>query len=133
VNDSLFISFFSDWEGKFVLITLSATIFFIAFRHARRNRVPAAKLTIIVGAVAFILCGLFPPWLSISSAGHAHATGCSFILSPPTKGNSKLDISRLAVEWLCIAVAAGTVWLLVSKPKKATGNGQEKPDKPAKP
>lgn len=83
------------------------------------KRIGLIKSIILCGAVAFLLCGLFPPWLYISSEGHTHAAGCDFILSPPTRGNYKLDTARLAVEWLCIVVATGIVWLLVSKPEKA--------------
>ena len=109
-----------------VLIAISILLLFLVFRpvfrYVRRIKISVSKLIILVGAIAFILCGFFPPWLYISYQGHTRSADYSFILSPPpsvegTYG-TKLDISRLAVEWFCIAVATGTFWLLVSKPEK---------------
>jgi hypothetical protein len=105
-----------------VTIAISMLIFFWLVRCVMRMKVSVSKRIILVGAVAFILCGLFPPWLSISYEGHIRSADYRFILLPPPKEQyaygRKLDISRLAVEWLCIAVATGTVLLLVSKPEK---------------
>jgi TPR repeat protein len=102
-----------------LLITLAVLIFSSLVRYVRRMKISVSKLIILVGAVAFILCGLFPPWLDISHQGHTRSAGYSFILSPPPGDYGvKLDIARLFVEWFCIAVATGTVWLLVSKPEK---------------
>jgi hypothetical protein len=56
---------------------------------------------------------LFPPWLDISNQGHTRSTGSSFILSPPPGAYGvKLDIARLAVEWLCILGATGAAWII---------------------
>jgi hypothetical protein len=97
-----------------------------ALNSQMMERIGAQKIILLCGAVAFILCGLFPPWLFISYEGHTHAAGFKFILSPTTNGNFKLDIPRLTVEWLCIAVATGTVWLLAFKPKNETDNNLNK-------
>ena len=106
-----------------LLITLAVLIFSSLVRYVRRMKISVSKLIILVGAVAFILCGLFPPWLDISHQGHTRSAGYSFILSPPPGDYGvKLDIARLFVEWFCIAVATGTVWLLVSKPEKGKGS-----------
>lgn len=75
------------------------------------------KLIFGCGAIAFVLCGLFPPWLSVSYEGHAHAMGFSFILTPPSTW-TRLDFSRLTVEWLCVVVATGTLLLLTTNSGK---------------
>jgi hypothetical protein len=122
-----------DWELvacvtlALLIITLSVLICLSLIRYVRRTMVSASKLIILSGAVAFILCGLFPPWLYISNEGHTRSTGYGFILLPPANTDNraygtKLDIARLSVEWLCIAVATGTVWMLVSKPEKGKGS-----------
>lgn len=82
------------------------------------KRISAQKCVLLCGAVAFVLSGLFPPWLTTEPfSEHSHASAYrSFILRPPRDSN--LDISRLAVEWLCIVAATGTIWLLMSKLEK---------------
>jgi hypothetical protein len=95
-------------------VTALAACVILAWRL--KKRIGAQKFILFCGVVLFVFCGLFPPWLYISDRGHTRSAGYSFILSAPP--DARLDISRLAVEWLCIAVATGTVWLLVSKPEK---------------
>ena len=97
-----------------LLLTALAACVILAWRLKRR--ISTQKFILFCGVVLFVFCGLFPPWLYISDRGHTRSAGYSFILSAPP--DARLDISRLAVEWLCIAVATGTVWLLVSKPEK---------------
>jgi hypothetical protein len=113
-----------------VLIAIFVLIVFWLVRRVRWKKISVCKLIILVGAVAFILCGLFPPWLDISSQGHTRSAGYSFILSPPPGGyGKKLDIARLAVEWLCILGATGAAWIIFVS-KNANEARQEK-DKPS--
>jgi len=82
------------------------------------KRMGMQKFIVLCGGGAFVLCGLFPPWLLVSQQGHAQAWGYSFILSPPEDYRGygyKLDACRLLVEWICILAASGTVWILVAK------------------
>lgn len=84
------------------------------------------KTIVAVGAIAFALVGLFPPWLRIldysgSLSTHSqYDAGYSFICFPPSaKPMSRrnifddfyygiqIDTSRLAVEWLCILIVTG--------------------------
>jgi hypothetical protein len=93
------------------------------------------KIILLCGSIAFVVSGLFPPWLYVTDEGHTYAAGCSFILTPPEKQvflrnplgpdtyekeNSRLDASRLTVEWLCITVGTGICWFLISKSKTET-------------
>ena len=103
------------------LITLTVLIFSSLVRYVRRMKISLSKLITLVGATAFILCGLFPPWLSLTYQGHICATSYDFILTPPVQ-TSKLDFPRLSVEWLCIAVATGTVLLMMTNGGKKGGS-----------
>jgi hypothetical protein len=96
------------------------------------------KAIVAVAAIAFILSGLFPPWLQTLdvTATHNHTdAGYSFILSPPLpkKGayysedyGIQLDTTRLLIEWSCILVAAGSVWFLCGA-SKSKENEQKAP------
>ena len=75
------------------------------------------RIVLVCGLAAFALCGLFPPWLGVTSEGLTRSAGYGFILSPADTQNwgIRLDISRLAVEWLCIGAIAGVVWFVVEQ------------------
>jgi len=130
-----------DWEFvacvtlAVLLIALCVLIFFSLVRHVKQTMISVSKLIMLVGAVAFILCGLLPPWLDISNQGHTRATAYSFILSPPpTKEYSygvKIDISRLVVEWLCILAVTAVAWIIFV-PKSIKEPKQEAIKPPAK-
>jgi hypothetical protein len=84
--------------------------------------------------MVFVLAGLFPPWIKVTKALtntgmrilQEDPVGLSFILSPPIWDiaghsaphyftNAKLDVSRLAIEWMLIlAVTVGISWILHS-------------------
>jgi hypothetical protein len=84
------------------------------------------KVATRCGALAFIICGLFPPWLYTHSCDYAAraetSAEFSFLLKAPEPRNRaysygiKLDTAKLAVEWLCVLAAAGAAWVLVDKP-----------------
>ena len=115
--------------GVVLLLTILAASAMLAWRLMKP--VGAQKFTLFCGAVVFVLCGFFPPWLYTYdvTATHSHSdAGYSFILSPPLKygrittaDGIQLDTSRLLIEWVCILVATGAGWLLttgMSKGKK---------------
>lgn len=128
--------------GRFAPVPRESTMGSLA------NAVPAwlaglltRKTIVALGAIAFVLAGLFPPWLRTLDVESVHLlrnAGYAFIASPPTPGNDgykvlqpelpgrlsplggiRLDTSRLLVEWCCILVMAGAAWFVcgVSKPK----------------
>lgn len=90
-------------------------------------RVGLQRSILLCGALAFLLCGLFPPWRTAfkDSNGHTRTTRVEFssLVNAPAYPTYPYSESRIAsdvlcIEWLCIAVAAGTVWLFVSKPER---------------
>jgi hypothetical protein len=92
------------------------------------------KAITYIGLMVFVLAGLFPPWIKVTrilaNTGmrilQEDPVGLSFILSPPIWDiaghsaphyftNAKLDVSRLAIEWMLIlAVTVGISWILHS-------------------
>ena len=111
--------------GVVLLLTILATSAMLVWRLIKR--IGAQKFTLFCGAVVFVLCGLFPPWLYTHDSTGTHSrsnAGCSFILSPPLKlgmyvtAGIQLDTSRLLIEWACVLAATGAGWLLT------TGNGR---------
>jgi len=88
------------------------------------------KGVIVFGVMAFILCGLFPPWLyTVNSSGgggqimvHSEkSAGYEFILAPPKPEYEgvhfgvRLDGLRLGIEWTCVAAGCGAVWVLFAR------------------
>ena len=99
-------------DGTAVIQELSA---YVARAKALLNR----KTVLVVGAFLVAVAGLFPPWLYTFSASGIHSeknAGYALILTPPAReGKSepygiRLDSSRLVIEWVCIAAAAGAVY-----------------------
>lgn len=83
------------------------------------------------GSLAFLLCGLFPPWLQTYDEGNvlAHtialaekSAGFSFIFIAPSGGN-RVDTARLGVEWLCVLAATGAAWVLLANPRRDETRG----------
>jgi hypothetical protein len=79
------------------------------------------RLIIPLAVSAFLLCGLFPPWRYQLGGGDA---GYSIIFAPPVKhsrysgdNNGTVDVSRLAIEWICIGVLAAAAWAYPSRDK----------------
>ena len=71
----------------------------------------AQKAILLCATLAFVLCGIFPPWLS-----YGRAADYSFILLPPVSG--RLDFSRLVVEWLCVGAIASMAWIFTARASK---------------
>ena len=72
------------------------------------NRIGAQQFILFFGAVVFVLCGLFPPWLYTYDVTATHSrsnAGCAFILSPPLPMEDsavcgiQIDTSRFLIEW----------------------------------
>ena len=82
------------------------------------------KAVVQCGALAFLLCGLFPPWLCTfvpygtdTAVPGAEDAGFSFIfIAPSDRHGVRIDAVRLGVEWLCVLAATGAAWVLVAKP-----------------
>jgi hypothetical protein len=97
------------------------------------DHLTSRKIAVIVAAFAFVLAGLFPPWLHTydGPAGHARSdAGYAFILSPPPlKGmperyGVQLDTSRLLIEWVCVFAVSGTVWYLLGDARARRAEGR---------
>jgi Tfp pilus assembly protein PilV len=79
-------------------------------------RITGTKAVVLWGALAFLLCGLFPPWLyNASGRFRARSAGYGFILA---NGDSApgdvIDVNRRGVEWLCVLAATGVAWFFLS-------------------
>lgn len=80
------------------------------------------QLRILIAAgMIFVAMGLFPPWtytLDATSIHREKPAGYALIVSPPNPENDapafgvRLDISRLLIQWLILAAAAGGLLLL---------------------
>ena len=79
----------------------------------RNARITGTKAVALYGALAFLLCGLFPPWLyNANRSFAARSGGYAFILtSEENAPGDVIDVNRLAVEWLCVLVATGAAWV----------------------
>jgi hypothetical protein len=64
-----------------------------------------------IGIVVFIIMGLFPPWITKSGGMFL---GYSFLL----REFGHIDISRLAVQWIIVAVITGGLFLAFQEKKK---------------
>ena len=81
------------------------------------------KICLWVGIVAFVLMGIFPPWVAAPPGGGNYvAGGYAFILFPRNQfGEShwlaRIDLGQLAAQWAMVAVV--TAGLIVTfKDKK---------------
>jgi hypothetical protein len=74
------------------------------------------KIVLMIGIIVFLLIGIFPPWVLISSPENSArlegAIGYSFIIFSPNHGWCRIDISRLMVEWITMVVVMGGLILL---------------------
>ena len=95
----------------------------------------ARKTILIIGLVVFLLMGLFPPWAEYGVSSLKWPKGYSFIF---TQHNVKydvkystscsLDVSRLAVQWILVAVGtAGFVLLFDKKKHRKSEENKETP------
>jgi hypothetical protein len=78
----------------------------------------------IAGLVLIILMGAFPPWtytFTLQGIYSEVPAGYSFIADPPQPRERnyahgvKLDIGRLFVQWIIVAVSTGLGIVLLSK------------------
>lgn len=78
---------------------------------------------LLIGALLFVALALFPPWHTIGTANvysnytlpnRSEYLGYAFFTRPPEDGAS-IEFSRLAIEWLCLAVVTGTLIVLLKK------------------
>jgi hypothetical protein len=98
------------------------------------------QTVLIFSAVAFLGCGLCPPWVYVFNAEGAHVernAGYGLIFSPPSPEShvdtlpkdlgasslfsAKVDMSRLGVEWVCVCALTGVAWFFVPKSKRVDG------------
>lgn len=122
---------------------LGAVVFVLWFLpYAKRRNMkwlPASKIVLLCGGLAFLLAGLFPPWTLILDQGPSNysekSVRYSSVFSPPAirplrekfySGFSssdasyrvKIDATRLLIEWACVVVGGAVSWVLfvLSKP-----------------
>ena len=92
-----------------------------------------AKAIVLGGCLLFVLCGLFPPWLYTHSGHTVRSAGYRFLLTAPqplnySNSGIRLDVERLAIEWLCILAGTGMALMLVAKSGGAQGKAPEAAD-----
>jgi flagellar basal body-associated protein FliL len=136
---------FEAAAGVLIVLALVAVLAFLTFvwwlvrKMLRTARLSAPKKIMLGGCLLFLLCGLFPPWLYREPNGHVLGNaGYDFILTPPESRTSygiytsvrysKLDGSRLCVEWLCILAATGMGLVLFGKSGRGEGKAAELAD-----
>jgi hypothetical protein len=67
------------------------------------------KVILWIGIIAFVLMGIFPPWMITGNEQVCLSMGYSFILNPPNKV-CRMDASHLCIQWVMVAViTAGLV------------------------
>ena len=99
---------------------------------ARKTFMQRKKLVLVIGAVVFLACGIFPPWSFVPGAEGTYGqknAGYGMLFSPPLpRGHpelegldsmyySKIDMSRLGIEWACVCALAAVAWVLAPKPE----------------
>jgi hypothetical protein len=86
------------------------------------------KIIVVASAVAFLLAGLFPPWVQTFDLNSTHtrtAAGYAFILSPPPLTEYsysigiQLDTSWLWIELTCVQAISVAVWFLFGSDKES--------------
>jgi hypothetical protein len=96
------------------------------------------KICLSAGMAAFLLLGLFPPWMVATPMGSYLGTGYAFLLRPPVlEGDGEIprlqrqgywqcrvDAAQLSIQWAIVAVATAGLML--------TFHGR-KPTKPSSP
>lgn len=65
------------------------------------------QIVVVIFTGIFVLCGVFPPWRSPGGFN----SGYRMLLDPPNQ--SHVDLSRLLVEWVLVAVVGAVAWWLV--------------------
>lgn len=83
------------------------------------------KAIIVVGAVVGISMGLIPPWTNIYTIPfhQKNPAGYALLFSPPYPeensyglgGSVELDIDRLIIQWVIVAMAIGLGIVLANK------------------
>lgn len=79
---------------------------------------------LLVGIAAAVLMGVFPPWTDSFRYEQAHsqgAAGYAFIFDPPKAEimhTVSIDVSRLVVQWVVVALAVGGGMLFLREPSK---------------
>ncbi len=94
----------------------------------------AQRETIILGLIAFIGIGIYPPWSIVyrplgdwhDQWSYTAATSLSWTNSLPTElltwsessagtvsREAKIDVVRLVIEWVVISVATGVIYLIL--------------------
>jgi len=78
------------------------------------------RIVIIVGLVAAILCGLFPPRISgetqqVYKRGFLLSSELYGVWHSTSRGSSRtpteIDFGRLGIEWIIIGLMTSAVWL----------------------
>jgi hypothetical protein len=82
---------------------------------------------ITIGIIVFIIMGLFPPWKYTLNAQGIHIekpAGYALIIYPPKPEiiaeayGVRVDISRLVIQWIILAVATGGALFITNKQKQ---------------
>jgi hypothetical protein len=83
------------------------------------------KLVVAFGALAFLACGLLPPWMFVVNNEGLHLqedAGYALLFTPPAVPrrlsyvySSKVDLSRLGIEWACVCALSAVTWFLMSE------------------
>jgi hypothetical protein len=98
------------------------------------------QIVLIFSAVAFLACGLCPPWVCVYKVEGAYLEkdgGYGLIFAPPSPDShvdklpgwqgtgstwsTKIDMSRLVVEWVCVCALTGLAWFFVAKSNRVDG------------
>jgi len=88
------------------------------------------KMILFLGITAFLIMGIFPPWIFILDDKTGGPTGLgyyespghySFVLTPPTPPyhlyHCKIDYSRLFIQWFILSIMIGLLLRIVKDRK----------------
>ena len=83
------------------------------------------KIVFWIGIAAIVLMGIFPPWIAYQpSHGWGYDRGYKFLLRRPPKLSTEsslmpmIDLPRLAIQWILVAVITGGLLVTLKDEKK---------------
>ena len=110
---------------KYPIFRLSVDVTVSLYKNMMINS--AQRKILIIAAFIYIIMGLFPPWVYTYDFRTMHSenpAGYALIFDPPwPDGNNegygvRIDISRISVQWITLALVTASALLLVSGSRK---------------
>ena len=90
------------------------------------------KITLLLGIIIIVLMGIYPPWGQYAASSETgriklRPLGYSFFTTPSgSERGADIDYTRLAFQWIMVAISTGG-FLLMLKDKKKLQRGDDMP------